>query len=82
MYVLFSCFFLFVCLFYQAKKENDSHLKQEGAANSAAKSSSSMGGVGGVVPTRECPECGYLNTRMAKKCVRCKGHLQGRACTR
>ena len=60
---------------------NDSHLKQEGAANSAAKSSS-VGGAGGVVPTRECLECGYLNTRMAKKCVRCKGHLQGRACTR
>lgn len=36
--------------------------------------------VGGA--SRKCLECGHLNTRMAKKCVKCRSHLQGRACTR
>ncbi len=65
-------------------QKSDGHHKQEGGG--AGHSTVKPGGVGvsggGVGPTRECPECGYLNTRMAKKCVRCKGHLQGRACTR
>ena len=32
--------------------------------------------------SRKCQECGQLNSRMAKKCMQCRSHLQGRACSR
>ena len=36
----------------------------------------------GAQGSRMCPECGYQNSTKAKKCVRCKSHLQGRRCTK
>eukprot|EP00731_Ephydatia_muelleri_P021460 Em0014g51a len=37
---------------------------------------------GNLMASRQCMECGQLNSKMAKKCVQCRSPLQGRACPR
>lgn len=37
---------------------------------------------GNLMTSRQCMECGQLNSKMAKKCVQCRSPLQGRACPR